>query len=898
MSEQYIIAKKSELQSVADAVKTKLNISSLINWNSLKNNIITIVDQSGSITTPPAEQLIKHSNIPEYVKKEALRVANLVTAARNDNSIVFIAMSDSHNYGDQANSDEYLDNNGVQTTLGNHHAAMAAKTLAYALKVDFMAHLGDITWGSQKTTSSLLHSQGEELINMLHEAHGDVPCFHAIGNHDTGIYYHEAQHNAGATGIFTESGAYLAEKYTSLSESPDTIFGATTSGGYCYRDLYDKKLRIFLLNTSEGLVVNQSDSGTLATQRQWFADALLNLNTKEDAADWNFIVLSHYPADYGNTMPLSNLLKAYVAGSSITISGDGSTSKTYNFSGKNDARMIVQLHGHVHNFLTSKLYDSTQTQYNAWRMCVPNGQFNRENYYTTLNAYPNINFSQPNSYSKTANSAQETTFIVGVIDPVEKVIHSFTYGAGPEETVMSYGDIIYHKVVTSLTNATLSNTATSIEHNNPYNATISLGNHCAVTFIKVTMNGIDITTQCYSGNSITIPNVTGDVSITIKAEVALACTNWIPISTTSSGAIYNTTGYKNNVYIQNGADSTNSGTVATGFIPIKSGDVLRFYNMSFTSGQANHRIVFYNSSYGFIGHMSANGTYLMNTTLKGVKDGSNYVRFTLVTNHTSSLNAAYIRVCCAGINGNSVITLNEELKYADEVGAHTITKTYSNVTGNNSANTCSNGMGYIEGLQPVGTATITSVKVTMNGVDITSSVYNSSTKVINIPSVTGNVVIVATAEQPVTYTNQIPISTDTDGSVYNTNGFKSGYRLDSSGAPSPLSGCYITGFIPVKEGDTVYMYNVHNEKVASGSVSPSNQRLSYYDANKAYICQINGGQSTLQSRVYDGDILTQFKVNDYTAGGTTYDMANVAYFRIAAAYIGADSVITVNQTIE
>ena len=82
-------------------------------------------------------------------------------------------------------------------------------------------------------------------------------------------------------------------------------------------------------------------------------------------------------------MPLSNLLKAYVAGSSITISGDGSTSKTYNFSGKNDARMIVQLHGHVHNFLTSKLYDSTQTQYNAWRMCVPNGQFNRENYYTT-----------------------------------------------------------------------------------------------------------------------------------------------------------------------------------------------------------------------------------------------------------------------------------------------------------------------------------------------------------------------------------------------------------------------------------------------------------------------------------------------------------------------------------
>lgn len=148
MSEQYIIAKKSELQSVANAVKTSLNISGSIKWNSLKSNIITMAEQSEGIIMPPAEELIKHSDIPEYVKKESLRVANLVNNIRDDNSIVFIAMSDSHHYGNQSESDEYPDSNGIQTTLGNHHAVMAAKTLAYALKVDFMTHLGDITWGS------------------------------------------------------------------------------------------------------------------------------------------------------------------------------------------------------------------------------------------------------------------------------------------------------------------------------------------------------------------------------------------------------------------------------------------------------------------------------------------------------------------------------------------------------------------------------------------------------------------------------------------------------------------------------------------------------------------------------------------------------------------------------
>lgn len=59
-------------------------------------------------------------------------------------------------------------------------------------------------------------------------------------------------------------------------------------------------------------------------------------------------------------------------------------------------------------------------------------------------------------------------------------------------------------------------------------------------------------------------------------------------------------------------------------------------------------------------------------------------------------------------------------------------------------------------------------------------------------------------EKPPTYTNQVPISIGTDKKVYNGNGWKEGYRLSAStGNESNVGNASITGFIPVKAGDTV-----------------------------------------------------------------------------------------------
>lgn len=53
------------------------------------------------------------------------------------------------------------------------------------------------------------------------------------------------------------------------------------------------------------------------------------------------------------------------------------------------------------------------------------------------------------------------------------------------------------------------------------------------------------------------------------------------------------------------------------------------------------------------------------------------------------------------------------------------------------------------------------------------------------------------------YTNQVPISTDTGGSIYNGTGVKAGYTLSSAGGETANAATYVSGYIPVKKGDVI-----------------------------------------------------------------------------------------------
>lgn len=836
-------------------------------------------------------QLINDSDIPDYVKIEALELYEKVQSVKKDDSIIFLAMSDSHYPAEQTATTSY--NSNVQSTI---IANQAAKTLVSSLDFDFFAHLGDISCGASTTTPDMLESQINGFLAYFREAKGNLPVFLAIGNHDNGVYYHKTV-NDGTDYIM--SNEYMYNNFTARSASANTVMGNTAYGGYCYRDFNDKKLRVFLLNTCEESMYYRADRGaTLGSQRVWLANALLNLNSKSDASEWSYIVLSHYPADYGATMPLSELFKAYVDGSSITISVEDGTSSTISFSGKNKAKFVSQFHGHVHNFKTSKLYSyatGSGVQYDAHRICIPNVQFDRENYYTTVGSYTDINFAEDTNYTKTANTANGTSFVVNVINPSEEMIYSFCYGAGYDR-VVGYGSVSYHTVTRKLSNVSTNSEVFYVADGESYSETITLSTGYEMKSISVTMGGVDVSSTAISlvdgKYQISISSVTGNVVITAKASLRPNFTNLVPLSINSDGSDYyvDGDGYDNDVYINSsGTLSARAGCTTTGFIPVKSkAKTIRVAGEGLSINDTYTRFAYYDSNFAFVACTSYQnlgvGDY------QGVLTEEDSTLITWTMDDTDVGNAGvYLRVCIEGDGADLIVTVDEEITYGGtDVTNYTVAQNLANVTSDNSQAVVTSGGSFSTTLAACSGYELSSVTVTMGGLDITTSAYSNG--VITISNVTGNIVITAIASVIATsYTNQLTISTDTDGTVYNGTGYKADSYL-SSGNVGTKSGYYTTGFIPIKYGDTLYFKN------CTIQAEQSYHRFAFYDSNKTYLSgrQHNTTSSQLGSHttpIYgtDGNMTTLNIDGSY--------WSDAAYIRFCCSYLGEDSIVTVNEPI-
>ena len=158
------------------------------------------------------------------------------------------------------------------------------------------------------------------------------------------------------------------------------------------------------------------------------------------------------------------------------------------------------------------------------------------------------------------------------------------------------------------------------------------------------------------------------------------------------------------------------------------------------------------------------------------------------------------------------------------------------------------------------------------------------------------------------YTNQIPLSTDASGALYNNGqGWKANTRLNSSGAEASYTGVEVIGFIPAKSGDTIRFANITCD-VTSSSTYKQQQYLTWYDSDKnkldssllngyeTYFCSSDGyagevDENNNPKRLYLGTWFTSF------CTGKGFDVADVAYFRISAEEIDNTSIITVNEEI-
>lgn len=189
------------------------------------------------------------------------------------------------------------------------------------------------------------------------------------------------------------------------------------------------------------------------------------------------------------------------------------------------------------------------------------------------------------------------------------------------------------------------------------------------------------------------------------------------------------------------------------------------------------------------------------------------------------------------------------------------------------------------------------VKILMGGNDV-SNYYSDG--VIAIPNVTGDVkIVVCAVPQVVSYINQLRMATDLEGAIFNGIGYQDNMRLNSSFSDVSNEGSFVTGYIPAKVGDTIYVLSGFIKKDASTAAVLN---FAAYDANKTRI----GGCSmakALEGNAFFKDIITdesgyatQMTINTEWPYFSSWE--DLAYIRLSMVGSGEEAVLTVNEIIE
>lgn len=208
-----------------------------------------------------------------------------------------------------------------------------------------------------------------------------------------------------------------------------------------------------------------------------------------------------------------------------------------------------------------------------------------------------------------------------------------------------------------------------------------------------------------------------------------------------------------------------------------------------------------------------------------------------------------------------------------EPSTYSITNTLANCTTSNDAKTIDHGANYSATItKDDAFAGHTAIYVTMGGVDISTEAVSGDN--INIENVTGDIIISCVA-----YKANVRYSL-------------SSFAETTSGA----SGLELTGYIPFKYGDTVYMKDV------TINADSTVQTIIWTDSNFEKISVGSAASSGTYTGKVFGDVTGEVKsciLNYSTVGSDTFDPdAGIAYIRFTAKEINANSIITVNQPIK
>lgn len=376
---------------------------------------------------------------PDYVLTAADALAKKVVNHIGADNVVFAVMADAHL--------------GYYTDTGNaagKQAGQALKRLNERCALDFVAHVGDYTTGAYNTTvESAMRDMADYQLLIGSKFPGRQAW--CVGNHDDAPYQATANR-------MSQTQVYAAISRKNLASNgyvPD-------DAAYGYMDFPGMRLRLIYLDTHDrrswgSAQVGAGENGAFlnvenisAAQLQWLADHALDFSGVDDPSKWSILVLSHavlgtsgtYTDPGGtvhpcNTANAATLLKAYATKKSGSITHGGVT-VNYNFTTITPAGIIGCIHGHEHRYANEIVGGAFLS------ICCPNIMNGRERV-----------SADGNTYTKTAGTANGTSFCVFSINRADKKIYVDHYGPGVDRvfdyTVIDPGAPSYTNLLPSAT---------------------------------------------------------------------------------------------------------------------------------------------------------------------------------------------------------------------------------------------------------------------------------------------------------------------------------------------------------------------------------------------------------------------------------------------------------------
>ena len=359
-----------------------------------------------------------------YVLDEAARVAAKVRSVQTGNSLTFAAVSDLHY--------PVLVGSGDGVTVGNAQTALrdmrdGIKAIAEQTHIDFYACFGDVIYQWQGHGANYDNGVKEMIgvTKLLNDAFGNNLQVRMVGNHDPNCENSDSK----------EFSAYELNAFTGIYSDMLKKNESLPYKGYGYHDFERQKIRMIVLNTSQysqgtDLTNGQTKYSFGSAQAHYMCQAMDlvdGLDSKTDPENWQIMICSHVAIDNSGQHDIckfTNVINAYLSGGSW--SGD---SYSYNFSGKNAAKLALYINGHSHCYWFKNLaYRNAsgvlQGITPVANLYIPNALPGREEFSLLSEAEGGT------KYAKTTGSAESTAFQVITIDPSAKIVYAHHYGAG------------------------------------------------------------------------------------------------------------------------------------------------------------------------------------------------------------------------------------------------------------------------------------------------------------------------------------------------------------------------------------------------------------------------------------------------------------------------------------